>query len=282
MKSLEDPDMESNGKHKSGLMVPLVLEVQPQHMNLTGRMARNNRFADDEVTIQFYADAVRQLRSTEVSATPKSEDGLQRIIKAQRDRIHPYPYLSDTLRLDDWSDSQWSLDDAYFAMDKYYMARMTSLEQTLYQLNPTRQELDWTKQHAQRLYDGKKAYKPGSPVEIMCSIEAVEECIARKSHELATRQASTTLTTEASPLPLPALVQPPPSGEAPLAQSSRAARQWTRSAGDPIHFGSCSISFVKGAKASPDETSVSQGFDSDVEVGAVPGRRAAGSSTTSA
>ena len=54
VKSLEDPDIDSNGKHKSALMVPLVLEVQQQHMNLTavvtGRMARNIRFADDEVT----------------------------------------------------------------------------------------------------------------------------------------------------------------------------------------------------------------------------------------
>ena len=68
-------------------------------MNLTGRMARNFRFADDEVTIQFYADAVRQLRMTEVSAAPKSEDVLQRIIKAQSDRVHPYPHLLDSLRL---------------------------------------------------------------------------------------------------------------------------------------------------------------------------------------
>ena len=117
---------------------------------------------------------------------PKSEDEL----KVQRDRVHPYPYLSDSLRLTDWSDSQWRLDDAHFAMDKYYMARMTSMEQTLYQLNPTRQELDWIKQHAQWLYDGKKAYKPGSPVGIMCRVDAVEECIARKSHELAARQDS--------------------------------------------------------------------------------------------
>ena len=51
-----------------------------------------------------------------------------------------------------------------------YMARVTSLEQTLYQLNPTRQELDWIKQRAQWLYDGKNSYKPGSPVGIMCRI----------------------------------------------------------------------------------------------------------------
>ena len=57
-------------------------------MNLTGRIDRNIRFADDEVTIQFYAGAVRQLRSAEVSATPKREEELQRIIKAQRDRVH--------------------------------------------------------------------------------------------------------------------------------------------------------------------------------------------------
>ena len=98
MKSLEDPDIQvdTKGKHKSGC---LVLEMQTQHMNLTGRMAHNFRFADDEVTIQFYADAVRQLRMTEVSAAPKSEDVLQRIIKAQSDRVHPYPHLLDSLRL---------------------------------------------------------------------------------------------------------------------------------------------------------------------------------------
>ena len=50
----------------------------------------------------------------------------------------------------------------------------------------------------------------------MCSIEAMDECIARESHELAARQASTTLTTEASPFPLQTLVQAQPSGEAPL------------------------------------------------------------------
>ena len=120
VKFLEDPDIDSNGKHKSGRMVPLVLEVQPQHMNLTCRMTLNIRFADDEVTIQFYADVVRQLWSTEVSATSKSEDELQRIIKAQRRvRVHPYQYLSDSLRSANWSDSQWLLDNAHFAMDKW-------------------------------------------------------------------------------------------------------------------------------------------------------------------
>ena len=84
VKSLEDPDIDSNGKHKSGRMVPLVLEVQQQHMNLTGRMARNIRFADGEVTIQFYADAVRQLRSTEVSATPTSAEQRRRCSVSSR------------------------------------------------------------------------------------------------------------------------------------------------------------------------------------------------------
>ena len=154
VKSLEDPHIDTKGKHKSGWLVPLVLEVQPQHMNLTCSMASNIRFADDEVTVQFYADAVRQLRMTEVSAALKSEDELQLIIKAQCDRVHPYQHLSDSLRklrLADWLDSQWRLNDAHLAMDKYYMARTTSLEQTLYQLNPRRQELDGIKQHAQWL-----------------------------------------------------------------------------------------------------------------------------------
>ena len=38
----------------------------------------------------------------------------------------------------------------------------------------------------------------------------MEECFARKSHELAAGQTSTTLTTDASPFPLPKLVQAPP------------------------------------------------------------------------
>ena len=61
-------------------------------MNLAGGMARNIRYADDEVTIQFYADAalLRQLRTAERSPTPRSEEELQRILKAQRDRLHPY------------------------------------------------------------------------------------------------------------------------------------------------------------------------------------------------
>ena len=54
-----------------------------------------------EATIQFYADAVRQLRTAESSAAPKSEKELQQIIKAQSHRLHPYLYLSDDLRLAD-------------------------------------------------------------------------------------------------------------------------------------------------------------------------------------
>ena len=57
---------------------------------------------------------------------------------------------------------------AHYATDKYYMVRMTSVEQTLYQLNPTRQELDWIKQHAQWLDDTKMRFKLGSPQGIMC------------------------------------------------------------------------------------------------------------------
>ena len=39
--------------------------------------------------IQFYADAVRQLSTAESSAAPKSEEKLQRIIKAQHCLVHP-------------------------------------------------------------------------------------------------------------------------------------------------------------------------------------------------
>ena len=39
--------------------------------------------------------------------------------------------MSNSLKLADWSDPQWCLDDAHYAMDKYNMARMTSIESQL-------------------------------------------------------------------------------------------------------------------------------------------------------
>ena len=57
-----DDDLDAEGKDKDGRKAPLVLTVQPQHMNLTGRMARQFWFTDDEATIQFtlmlYASSV--------------------------------------------------------------------------------------------------------------------------------------------------------------------------------------------------------------------------------
>ena len=47
-----------------------------------------------------------------------------------------------------WSEPQWRLDGTYTAMEKLHMANMTSVEKTLYQLNPSRLELDLIKQHA--------------------------------------------------------------------------------------------------------------------------------------
>ena len=123
-------------------MVPLVIDVQQGGMKLTGRIARNIWYGDDEVTIQFYADAVRQLRSRvrtiEQSAMPRSEEELQCIIKAQCDRVHPYPYISAELKFADWSDSQWHVNVSHQLMNKYYMPKMSNLDQTLLQLNPSR------------------------------------------------------------------------------------------------------------------------------------------------
>ena len=63
--------------------------MQPNYVNLAGQMARHIWFANDEVSIQFYTDAVRQLRNAERSAwdsaMPKSEEELQHIITKQHD-----------------------------------------------------------------------------------------------------------------------------------------------------------------------------------------------------
>ena len=91
-------------------------------------------------------------------------------------------------------------------MELYCMPELASVGQNLYQLDPTCQELDRIKQHAQWLYDKKKAFKIASPLKLMCRIEAMEQCIARKSHEFLFRQPSATPTTEASPSPLSLLV----------------------------------------------------------------------------
>ena len=123
----------------------------------------------------------------------------------------------------------------------------------------------------------------------MCRIEAImgEECIARKtrSHELAARQ--TTLTTDASPFPLPTLVQAPPSGEAPLSVPPDDGVPETRYLEELVPSSPSKekmrpqtrLRSRKDSWVYPDPNVFS---DSDIEVGAVPGRRAAGSSTTSA
>ena len=59
--------------------------MQPNYVNLAGQMARHIWFANDEVSIQFYTDAVRQLRNADRSAMPKSEEELQHIITKQHD-----------------------------------------------------------------------------------------------------------------------------------------------------------------------------------------------------
>ena len=66
----------------------------------------------------------------------------------------------------------------------------------------------------------KKAFKVASPLGLMCRIEAMEECIARKSHELPARQPSATPTTDAPPFPLSQLVMITRAGEAPLPEST--------------------------------------------------------------
>ena len=66
--SLADPDIDAKGMHKDGRMVPSVIDVEQGDMNLTSRMACNILYADHEVSIQFYADAVLQLCSTKWSA----------------------------------------------------------------------------------------------------------------------------------------------------------------------------------------------------------------------
>ena len=85
----------------NGQAAALVVDIVPNNLNLNGRKARNKRYADDEVTIQFYSGSVRQLRTVERGATAGTEEELQRIIKVQRDRVNPYPYISDEFKLAD-------------------------------------------------------------------------------------------------------------------------------------------------------------------------------------
>ena len=116
------PDIDAKGMHLDGRIVPLVIDVQLGHMNLTGRMARNIRYADDSVLCRCCA-STPYCRAV---SHPRSEGELQRIIKAQRDRIHHYPYLSTELKLVDWSDAQWHVDVSHHPMNKYNMTRLSS------------------------------------------------------------------------------------------------------------------------------------------------------------
>ena len=117
----------------------------------------------------------------------------------------------------------------------------------------------------------KKEFKLAPPLGIMCRLEAMEECIARKSHELRARRPSATLTTGESPSPLQKLVPVTQAGEAPLPVSSD----------NGVPEARCIAELVTSSPAKDSESWVFPELnavsDSDVEVGAVPGRRAAGS-----
>ena len=58
---------------------------------------------------------------------------------------------------------QWHVDVTHHLMNKYYMAKMSNLDQILLLVNPSRTELDRIKQHAQWPHDKKKMSKPGYP-----------------------------------------------------------------------------------------------------------------------
>ena len=87
-------------------------------------------------------------------------------------------------------------------------------------------------------------------------MEAMEECITRKRHELSTRQPSDTPTTDASPFLLSQLVMIMRAGDAQLPESTDNRR---RSIGGPLRRGACSFFTCEGATASPDESSDSPG-----------------------
>ena len=177
----------------------MVLQVVPEHLNITCRMAQAIPYTDDYQTILFSADVVRQLRNHEWSGSPKSKEELQRIIKTQCNRVHPYLYMADDLKLADWTDPQWLPDRSHHLLEPFYRSKLAEAEQKLSMLEPTRQELDWIRQHAQWQYDKEKHLEIRSPLGLVCRINAMEICIARKSHELSARQPSATPTTEAAP-----------------------------------------------------------------------------------
>ena len=130
----------------------------------------------------------------------------------------------------------------------------------------------------------------------MCRIEAMEECIARKSHELPARQPSATLTTGASPFPL-SPAQLVAGGDAPLPESNDNGVSEVRYIAE-LQLRGLFLELLSYPAKEPKRPQTRLGLqsrkdswvltdpnvfsDSDLEVGAVPGRRAEGSSTTSA
>ena len=54
----------------NGQAAALVVDIVPSNLNLTGTMACNVHYTDYEVTIQFYAGAMLQLRTIERGAMP--------------------------------------------------------------------------------------------------------------------------------------------------------------------------------------------------------------------
>ena len=77
----------------------------------------------------------------------------------------------------------------YSPLSKAYTKRAEELEKTMKELKLSDQETTWVKQHTVWLYN--KLGKPDNVLAgIKCRIDAMEECVARKLHELPTRETS--------------------------------------------------------------------------------------------
>ena len=130
------------------------------------------------------------------------------------------------------------------------------------------------------------------PKGVMCRIEAIEECVSRKSHELATRQPSTTLTTEACPSTLPQPLQAARAGETavtalpvpalPTDQVPEVRYIADLVSSSPAKEPLRPKTRLQSRKASWVYPDPNVSSDSDVEVGEVPGRSAKSSPTAGA
>jgi hypothetical protein len=168
----------------------IIQRIDNGFRQIVNKLKRRLNEAVTNEEIIFYADAIRDVLKTSKFTSQPDIDEVDLLVSDRQKAVHPYPYISSTLRLANFEESVWNQTKPFDQMGYFYRDRVQELESKLEQLHPTKYERTWIAQHAAWLWDSawNSDTVPNScEYPIIYRIAAYEECIARKLHELPCR-----------------------------------------------------------------------------------------------